>query len=512
MTLQVASIEWAMDYIATHSDGDLFPKVLEIEALLAEKDDFIAQIQGQDLSLFQPGACRRFIVPKDEFSYRQATQLDLQDSIILSALMYQFGAGIEAKRLPVNKVFSYRFQPTVKDGLYKNDAAWNKFWTTASTKSKSYQSVIYCDISDFYNQIYHHSVENQLISASFPNQASKWIIALLESTTAGVSRGVPIGPHPIHLLAEATLTPIDNSLTDIGIRFIRYADDMLVFCRNIREARQALAQIATVLDKQQRLTLQRHKTKIFEVPSFQNLCADMIQDRPVNSEEQSLLNIIQKYSLGNPYKSISYDQISASDWAKISGSDIKKIIEEYISKENVDYIRLRWFYRRLAQIGHPGAIEVSLEKLDQLGPCFSNVCFYLASVQSISPKDWKAIGTKLLKLLKKSEVSSSEYFRLSIVSLFTRNPYIDHFDKLSRLFQKSDPHIRREIILASKANAAYDWVREHKESFASMDPWQQRAYIFACSGLPKDERKFFINRWKTERPIDKVIAKWSKSI
>ena len=92
----------------------------------------------------------------------------------------------------------------------------------------------------------------------------------------------------------------------------------------------------------------------------------------------------------------------------------------------MDYIRLRWFYSRLAQIGHPGAIDVSLDELDRLGPCFANICSYLASVQAIEADRWKEIGTRLLALLDSDEVSNNEYFRLSILNLFSRNAYMDH--------------------------------------------------------------------------------------
>ena len=81
---------------------------------------------------------------------------------------------------------------------------------------------------------------------------------------------------------------------------------------------------------------------------------------------------------------------------------LRRVIEEYIQAESVDYIRLRWFYRRLAQIGHPGAIEVSLEHLDKLGPCFANIIFYLGSVQSVAPANWKKIGNRLLTSAKGS--------------------------------------------------------------------------------------------------------------
>ncbi len=111
--------------------------------------------------------------------------------------------------------------------------------------------------------MYYHTIENQLIKSGFPNQVVKWIIKLLGSTTAGVSRGIPVGPHPAHLIAEAAMIPIDNSLVTQAIDFICYVDDVVIFCENEDEARLILQKVATTLDKQQRLMLQRHKTKIY---------------------------------------------------------------------------------------------------------------------------------------------------------------------------------------------------------------------------------------------------------
>ena len=429
----------------------------------------------------------------------------------LSFVVHQFGQGIEDRRLPSNRVFSYRFAPNAQHGLYASQTAWNNFWTAAHARSSICSAVLYCDISDFYNQIYHHTVENQLSESGFPNQATKWVIKLLESTTAGVSRGVPIGPHAVHLVAEATLIPIDNSMDSGGLNFLRYADDILVFCHAEKAAKHAVGTIASILDKQQRLTLQRHKTRFFKPNQFRSFCAEMIEDRPISRDEDTLLKLIKRYSGGNPYKTVSYDAISPEDWETITDEIIRGIIREYIDKGGVDYIRLRWFYRRLAQIGHPGAIDVSLDELDRLGPCFANICSYLASVQAIEADRWKEIGTRLLALLDSDEVSTNEYFRLSILSLFSRNAYIDHFAALASRFQGSDPYVRREIFLAAKTNNATDWLREYKESFQSMDPWQRMAFLYCCSRFPRDEKRYFINRWTFDRPFDEVLAKWAKS-
>ncbi len=137
MTLKATSLDWAIDFVLGHSDGDLFPRVLEMEGVAAAREDFKKQVIGKDLAAFSPGSCRRFIVPKDEYSYRQATQLDPQDSILISALIYQYGGGIEKRRLAKTKVFSYRFKPTDDDGLYGSKTSWNDFWKAAEKKAQS---------------------------------------------------------------------------------------------------------------------------------------------------------------------------------------------------------------------------------------------------------------------------------------------------------------------------------------------------------------------------------------
>lgn len=510
MHLNANSLNWAIDFVADHSDGDLFPRVLEIEALQKFRKEFIQLIEGHPLTEFPPGPHRRFLVPKDEISYRQATQLDPQDAILLSAIVFQYGEGIEKRRLKADQVFSYRFAPSGQEGLYKQSAAWNEFWSTAAKRSNEYGTVLHCDIADFYNQIYHHTVENQLLESGFANQVTKWVIELLKSTTAGVSRGVPVGPHAMHLIAEATLIPIDNSMLAAGIQFLRYADDIIVFCKSVEEARSTLHKIAEILDKQQRLMLQRHKTKIFDAGGFQKTSAQMIEDRPINKSEDDLLQLIRKYSGGDPYRTISYGKVSDADWKAISKESISKIISEYVDQPEVDYIRLRWFYRRLTQIGHPGAIQISLDRIERLRPCFANICSYLAAVQTVEPKEWLAVGDRLLELLESELVKSNEYFSLSILSLFSRNAHLNHFSKVASRFRQSDPFAKREILLVAMANGAVDWLREHKESYEGMDPWTKSAFIFSIAGLPRDEREYFLKRCSFKRPLEVIVGKWSK--
>lgn len=511
MQLERDSVQWALDAIAKNSDSDLFPPTPEFRALTTSPGTLLDELCSRELKDLGHGPSRRFLVPKDEISYRQATQLDPQDSLILTALMHQFGQQIEDRRLGGQQVFSYRFQPTATD-LYLEQPDWNRFWQRSVDLAADASTVVYCDITDFYNQIYHHVLENQLIASGLPNQATKWIIGLLESTTAGVSRGIPIGPHPAHLLAEASLIPVDNALRDHGLTFLRFVDDIVVFCDSAADARSALAVIAQTLDRQQRLTLQRHKTRVFDQSDFLLFADSMMEDQPISESEEDLLKIVHRYAKGNPYRTVWFSEITEEDWLQITDEAMSTIIEEYLSAQWVSYTRLGWFYRRLAQLGHPGALTATLAHLDDLTPCLPSVVAYLGSLQTLDPERWLIVGDRLLELLDTAPFREQEYFEVMLLGLFGRNKPLNHFMKLGTRWHVSSPAARRQLLLAATQNDAVDWLRNLKEDFPSMDPGQQLAFIFAMASFPADERKFFLARNVLEgmRPFIRVVAKTAR--
>jgi retron-type reverse transcriptase len=459
-----------------------------------------------------PSAARRFIVPKDDLSCRRATQLNLADSIILTAIIHQYGNKIEQRRLSTseNRVFSYRFKPAQDGWLYDRNFDWTPFWETCYRRASKYSHALILDISDFYNQIYHHTVENQLIESGLPNQVKRWVLELLKSLTAKVSRGIPVGPHAAHLLAEASLIPIDNSLVAQGIDYLRYVDDLVVFVNSDIEARKNIYRIADILDKQQRLVLNKQKTRILSSQDFQNYCKGMIEDRPINDLEDQLLRIIRRYSGGNPYQTIRLSEISSDDRKLFNQERIESILNEYLSKSSVDFVRLRWFLRRLTQVGHPGAIIFCLNNLKSLTPALADVCHYLLSASINYQEDCAELGKKLIDLLSNELISSNEYFQICVLSLFARNGDFNHFSSLVKLFDSSSGNIRREIILSSRNCNGADWLRELKESYPSMNIWCKQAFLVSAKSLPLEERKFFAEYVRENSVLDNILLKWVK--
>ncbi|VVB64574.1 Reverse transcriptase (RNA-dependent DNA polymerase) [uncultured archaeon] len=104
-----------------------------------------------------------------------------------------------------------------------------------------------------------HTVYNQLDSAGLPDGIIRSIMSLIDLATQGVSRGIPTGPHPMHLIAEISLDPVDRSLLSYNYNYCRFIDDIHIFCENEEDAEIALLDLANILDKQGRLVLNYHK-------------------------------------------------------------------------------------------------------------------------------------------------------------------------------------------------------------------------------------------------------------
>ena len=236
----------------------------------------------------------------------------------------------------------------------------------------------------------------------------------------------------------------------------------------------------------------------------------MIEDRPINDLEENILNIIKKYSGGNPYLTVYLSQISENDLKQFNEASINKILSDYLSQEKPDYTRLRWFIRRLSQVGHPSGIKYCLDHFDKLTPAISEICQYFVSVSNSSDIEWPDVGDKLIQLLENEIISSNEYFQMSIYSLFNRKIELNHLDKLLRSYRTISPLFQREIIISAYKNGASDWIRELKEHFPGMDIWAKRAFLIACSILPREEKKYFINKMPPSYNLDELIIEWTK--
>lgn len=517
MKLNQQSIQWALEHLKKESDTDLFPKPVEIDIMYDQKDALTSILENIDIGSYVWNPYRRFIIPKGELSYRIVTQLNPIDSVFMSAIIYEYGQLIEQKRIPLseNRVFSYRFSPDTTGELYANQHSWREFWSLCINKAQNYGCIACLDISDFYNQIYHHTVENMLIDVGFPNEVKKSIMNLLEYLTQTVSRGVPIGPHFSHLIAEMSLIPIDESMLVHGINFCRYADDIIIFAKDDKEARANTYKIAEIIDRQQRLILQRQKTRIYSNSDFIEYSASMLKDNPLDIQESEMLEVINKYSNNDPYARIPHNNLTTDERMIFSKEKVTALIEKYLLPVFPDYPRLRWLFRRLTQIGVGEAVSYCVENMDILIPAISDVCQYLISASDNYTGEWQSLGNKVIELLDSELFKANEFFQITLLNLFVCNTKLNHIQQISSMYSHSSENMKRKVILFAFNNKAVSFIRELKETYPSMNDWNRRAYIICCSILPHDERKHFLKYAKSflspNNHLEKVLLEWSIS-
>ena len=83
----------------------------------------------------------------------------------------------------------------------------------------------------------------------------------LQKTDVGVPQGGNLSP----LLVNIMLNELDHELERRGHKFVRYADDMVIFCKSKRAAQRILENILPYIEGKLFLRVNREKTKIADV-------------------------------------------------------------------------------------------------------------------------------------------------------------------------------------------------------------------------------------------------------
>ena len=88
-----------------------------------------------------------------------------------------------------------------------------------------------------------------------------------EKTEEGVPQGGPLSP----LCGNVMLNGLDKELERRGHRFVRYADDVLIFCRSRKSAERTLANIIPFIEGKLFLKVNRTKTTVTHVGKIKYL-------------------------------------------------------------------------------------------------------------------------------------------------------------------------------------------------------------------------------------------------
>ena len=90
---------------------------------------------------------------------------------------------------------------------------------------------------------------------------------VFERTEVGMPQGGPLSP----LLSNVMLNELDKELENRGHRFVRYADDCMIFCKSRKSAERTLKNIIPFIEKKLFLKVNRKKTEVAHISTVKYL-------------------------------------------------------------------------------------------------------------------------------------------------------------------------------------------------------------------------------------------------
>ena len=238
----------------------------EVELIEANLDEWLARLRDKISAGYQPSSAVVADIPKGNGAVRPAALLSLEDRVVYAALvgaiLPSINGGLRWSQGTVD--FSYR----LSDSLRRVEWFTNVFNSWSAFRKKSIEKIdagaahiVLTDITGFYENIDLEILFSDLRTLKCDPDVLGLLGTCLHRWCVVSGRGVPQGQSPSDILAKVYMNPIDQAVRDTGIDYIRYVDDMRIFCPDVPACKKALMFLIQEL-RRRGLNLQTAKTEI----------------------------------------------------------------------------------------------------------------------------------------------------------------------------------------------------------------------------------------------------------
>jgi len=504
------SLEFAREHITNYYDSDFFPKPFEYKALWANWDDVTSFLTSKDISEYIIEQPRTFASIKPNGTFRVVHQLDPISTLLYTSLAYIISGSIESARFPVDEYVacSYRIQINKKKGAFFADGSGYKgFIKKSRALSKKWPYVLVTDITDYYNQIYIHRLQNIIEIADASMHAySRDIEKLLLHLNGSVSQGVPVGPAASIIMGEAVLIDVDNYIKKSGFEHTRYVDDFRIFGTSTEELRQFLATLTEYMYHNHRLTLAGEKTAILRTERFLAEYLDSPQETEKVKIHDTLAGI---QSFQAAYGTID----SEVDEKDIRPSVLAQLMKTIVSSDVLNLGLARHVLRKSRKYRIRSILPDLLDNFTYFLPVISDVILYMMEVTN--QKFVQQNVERILDIISTNAITAYPYYREWMEYYIVNNKaLLKQEDVIKYIYKHAS--IRGQAIATVKleeAHKAVDWVRSHKVMLPNLSSWDRRAVILSSRILSKKEMDSWLASVEksTDNFMELMTIKWVKS-